>query len=56
MACAHGTDLTHRRGGYGWPDFGDSTIMGLEIASDVIAVGDRIIPRSHYALMPDVAC
>lgn len=32
-------DLTHRRGGYGWPDFGDSTIMGLEIAGDVIAVG-----------------
>jgi putative PIG3 family NAD(P)H quinone oxidoreductase len=32
-------DLTHRRGGYGRPDFGDSTIMGLEIAGDVIAVG-----------------
>lgn len=34
-------DLTHRRGGYGRPDFGDSTIMGLEIAGDVIAVGDK---------------
>jgi putative PIG3 family NAD(P)H quinone oxidoreductase len=35
-------DLTHRRGGYGWPDFGDSTIMGLEIAGDVIAVGSEV--------------
>lgn len=35
-------DLTHRRGGYGWPDFGDSTIMGLEIAGDVIAVGASV--------------
>lgn len=35
-------DLTHRRGGYGRPDFGDSTIMGLEIAGDVIAVGDEV--------------
>lgn len=35
-------DLTHRRGGYGWPDFGDSTIMGLEIAGDVIAVGENV--------------
>lgn len=35
-------DLTHRRGGYGWPDFGDSTIMGLEIAGDVIAVGEQV--------------
>jgi putative PIG3 family NAD(P)H quinone oxidoreductase len=35
-------DLTHRRGGYGWPDFGDSTIMGLEIAGDVIAVGESV--------------
>lgn len=32
-------DLTHRRGGYGRPNFGDSTIMGLEIAGDVIDVG-----------------
>lgn len=36
-------DLTHRRGGYGRPDFGDSTIMGLEIAGDVIAVGNNVI-------------
>ena len=35
-------DLTHRRGGHGWPDFGDSTIMGLEIAGDVIAVGANV--------------
>lgn len=35
-------DLTHRRGGYGRPDFGDSTIMGLEIAGDVIAVGESV--------------
>jgi len=35
-------DLTHRRGGYGRPDFGDSTIMGLEIAGDVIALGDAV--------------
>ncbi|MFK3736965.1 NAD(P)H-quinone oxidoreductase [Massilia sp. TN1-12] len=35
-------DLTHRRGGYGRPDFGDSTIMGLEIAGDVIAVGEEV--------------
>jgi NADPH2:quinone reductase len=35
-------DLTHRRGGYGWPDFGDSSITGLEIAGDVIAVGDAV--------------
>jgi NADPH:quinone reductase len=32
-------DLTHRRGGYGRPNFGDSTIMGLEIAGDVIETG-----------------
>ncbi|HZG20709.1 MAG TPA: NAD(P)H-quinone oxidoreductase [Herbaspirillum sp.] len=35
-------DLTHRRGGYGWPDFGDSTIMGLEIAGEVVAVGSEV--------------
>lgn len=32
-------DLTHRRGGYGRPDFGDSTLMGLEIAGEVLQVG-----------------
>lgn len=32
-------DLTQRRGGYGRADFGDSTIMGLEVAGEVIAVG-----------------
>lgn len=35
-------DLTHRRGGYGRPDFGDSSIMGLEIAGEVIAVGAEV--------------
>lgn len=35
-------DLTHRRGGYGRPDFGDSTIMGLEIAGEVIEVGREV--------------
>lgn len=45
-------DLTQRRGGYGHPDFGDSRLMGLEIAGEVIqvgkdatgyAVGDRVM-------------
>ncbi|MFM2480322.1 NAD(P)H-quinone oxidoreductase [Celerinatantimonas sp. YJH-8] len=35
-------DLTLRRGGYGRPDFGDSSIMGLEIAGDVIAIGSHV--------------
>lgn len=35
-------DLTHRRGGYGRPDFGDSTLMGLEIAGEVVAVGEAV--------------
>lgn len=35
-------DLTHRRGGYGRPDFGDSTIMGLEIAGEVIGTGSAV--------------
>jgi len=32
-------DLNQRRGAYGRADFGDSSLMGLEIAGDVIAVG-----------------
>jgi NADPH2:quinone reductase len=44
-------DLTHRTGGYGHPNFGDSPIIGLEIAGEVIetgsavgyAVGDRVM-------------
>ncbi|ETP61482.1 quinone oxidoreductase [Burkholderia dolosa PC543] len=45
-------DIKHRQGGYGRPDFGDSTIMGLEIAGEVIetgsettgfSVGDRVM-------------
>lgn len=35
-------DLTHRKGGYGRPDFGDSSIMGLEIAGEVMAVGEAV--------------
>ncbi|CRM50875.1 NAD(P)H-quinone oxidoreductase [Pseudomonas salomonii] len=35
-------DLTHRTGGYGQPNFGDSLIMGLEIAGEVIGKGDRV--------------
>jgi NADPH2:quinone reductase len=34
-------DLTQRRGGYGWPDFGDSTLMGLEIAGEVVTMGAK---------------
>ncbi|EEE06948.1 NAD(P)H-quinone oxidoreductase [Burkholderia multivorans] len=45
-------DIKHRQGGYGRPDFGDSPIMGLEIAGEVIetgsettgfSVGDRVM-------------
>ncbi|GAB7547638.1 NAD(P)H-quinone oxidoreductase [Cupriavidus sp. 8B] len=36
-------DLTHRRGGYGRANFGDSAIMGLEIAGEVIAVGPEAV-------------
>lgn len=36
-------DLTHRKGGYGRPDFGDSTLMGLEIAGEVVATGDAVV-------------
>lgn len=35
-------DLTHRRGGYGQPNFGDSTLMGLEIAGEVIETGSAV--------------
>ncbi|WP_322071214.1 NAD(P)H-quinone oxidoreductase [Paraburkholderia bannensis] len=35
-------DLTHRSGGYGRPNFGDSTIMGLEIAGEVLEVGASV--------------
>ncbi|TFY89117.1 NAD(P)H-quinone oxidoreductase [Pseudomonas kairouanensis] len=36
-------DLTHRNGGYGRPDFGDSPIIGLEIAGEVIALGAAVV-------------
>jgi NADPH:quinone reductase len=32
-------DLTHRRGGYGRADFGDSEIIGLEVSGEVIRRG-----------------
>jgi NADPH2:quinone reductase len=35
-------DLTHRRGGYGRSNFGDSELMGLEIAGDVLVVGAEV--------------
>ncbi|BFT64234.1 zinc-binding dehydrogenase [Pseudomonas moorei] len=36
-------DLTHRTGGYGHPDFGDSPIIGLEIAGEVIEKGSAVV-------------
>ncbi|MHA6138840.1 NAD(P)H-quinone oxidoreductase [Pseudomonas mohnii] len=36
-------DLTHRTGGYGRPDFGDSPIIGLEIAGEVIDKGNAVV-------------
>lgn len=35
-------DLTHRTGGYGRPNFGDSPIMGLEIAGEVLEAGPQV--------------
>ncbi len=35
-------DITHRRGGYGRQNFGDSAIMGLEIAGEVVEVGSDV--------------
>jgi NADPH:quinone reductase-like Zn-dependent oxidoreductase len=35
-------DLTQRRGGHGRPDFGGSTLLGLEIAGEVIAAGPAV--------------
>jgi len=35
-------DLTHRTGGYGHPNFGDSLIIGLEIAGEVIEKGSTV--------------
>ncbi|WP_419735540.1 NAD(P)H-quinone oxidoreductase [Pseudomonas sp. COR18] len=36
-------DLTHRKGGYGRPDFGDSSLIGLEIAGEVIEIGSDVV-------------
>jgi len=35
-------DLNQRRGAYGRPDFGDSTLMGLEMAGEVIGLGAEV--------------
>lgn len=35
-------DLNQRRGAYGRADFGDSTLMGLEVAGEVVAVGAQV--------------
>lgn len=35
-------DLTHRKGGYGRPNFGDSALMGLEMAGEVIETGSEV--------------
>ncbi|PYE18391.1 putative PIG3 family NAD(P)H quinone oxidoreductase [Paraburkholderia silvatlantica] len=35
-------DINQRRGAYGRPDFGDSTLMGLEIAGEVIGIGPEV--------------
>jgi NADPH:quinone reductase-like Zn-dependent oxidoreductase len=32
-------DLSFRNGAYGWADFGDSHLIGLQMAGEVIAVG-----------------
>jgi NADPH:quinone reductase len=39
-------DLNQRRGAYGRADFGDSDLMGLEVAGEVVAVGREV---STYA-------
>jgi NADPH:quinone reductase-like Zn-dependent oxidoreductase len=35
-------DLSYRKGAYGRANFGDSDLMGLEIAGDVIEVGNEV--------------
>jgi putative PIG3 family NAD(P)H quinone oxidoreductase len=35
-------DLSHRKGAYGRANFGDSDLMGLEIAGTVVAVGSQV--------------
>ncbi|PVY77725.1 putative PIG3 family NAD(P)H quinone oxidoreductase [Cupriavidus alkaliphilus] len=35
-------DVNQRQGAYGRTDFGDSALMGLEIAGEVLAVGDAV--------------
>jgi putative PIG3 family NAD(P)H quinone oxidoreductase len=35
-------DINQRRGAYGRPDFGDSSLMGLEIAGEVIGLGAQV--------------
>ncbi|HEY4090468.1 MAG TPA: NAD(P)H-quinone oxidoreductase [Luteibacter sp.] len=35
-------DVLHRQGHYGRSDFGDSSLMGLEIAGEVVAMGNEV--------------
>jgi len=35
-------DVSRHRGPYGRPDFGDSSLMGLEIAGEVIGIGAEV--------------
>jgi NADPH2:quinone reductase len=35
-------DISQRRGAYGRPDFGDSSLMGLEMAGEVIGLGAEV--------------
>ncbi len=35
-------DINHRNGVYGRPNFGDSALMGLEMAGEVIAIGPEV--------------
>lgn len=41
-AGVNSADLSHRKGAYGRANFGDSDLMGLEIAGDVIEVGNEV--------------
>ncbi|WPO40321.1 NAD(P)H-quinone oxidoreductase [Tardiphaga sp. 42S5] len=40
-------DLLQRTGAYGRPNFGDSDVMGLEIAGTVVEVGERVEGFAH---------
>jgi len=42
VAGVNRADLSYRKGAYGRANFGDSELMGLEIAGDVIEVGSEV--------------